>query len=213
MRRCAAMCGRPAPRRAARRKQRCRLRFETGAAGVHSRLARSPLLRCRRCMTVLIATSVLRGSPRADGPGAGQPTASEQRVLRPGCPVPERAAHRRAARLYRALHPAGGDAAPGNAQRAALSGRRAVQRYGENLVRFVPAAGEHKAFRIPVYNPALLNHTGGETGEGAEDGAPQMSVERTPAPPEPSHSSWRFAYAATREISRLRVARGATIGP
>ena len=34
----------------------------------------------------------------------------------------------------------------------------------KNLVRFVPAAGEHKAFRIPVYNPALLTHTGGETG-------------------------------------------------
>lgn len=30
---------------------------------------------------------------------------------------------------------------------------------GKNLVRFVPAEGEQKAFRIPVYNPALLTHT------------------------------------------------------
>ena len=29
----------------------------------------------------------------------------------------------------------------------------------KNLVRFVPAQGEQKAFRVPVYNPALLTHT------------------------------------------------------
>ncbi len=30
----------------------------------------------------------------------------------------------------------------------------------KNLVRFVPADGPQKAFRIPYYNPALLTHTG-----------------------------------------------------
>ncbi len=29
----------------------------------------------------------------------------------------------------------------------------------KNLVRFVPAQGQQKAFRVPVYNPALLTHT------------------------------------------------------